>query len=172
MDTHMNAKKIAIGAAIGGAVGCIAVALLSSKNANSVKAKCGGYGDKLKSFVNEVSSNISENINETTGSMTDKAYDLIESVKKEIGEFPDFDNKDFIKGLIVGGVLGGLLGSGTTLLCNGNVPSNWKAMAKNVLQLLETTGLSKQQAAGHCKITDNILDFTAAGIQLWKKIKK
>ena len=170
MNNQMNAKDVMIGAAIGGAVGCVAAYMLSSKNVRGLAGTCGEYGDKVKSILNEFSSSVSDSISEKSSYVADKAQDIIESVKDEIGEFPDLSNEDFRKGLIVGGVLGGLLGSGTTMLCsNGSCaePSNWKAMAKKVLSAIETNGQSFKQ-----KSTTDIFDLAVAGMQLWKKLQK
>lgn len=179
MSNYLNAKRIVLGAVIGGALGGIAVTLLASNNnGKGLRGTCEEYGDKIKNIISEMSNNIAGNINEKTAFMSDKTKEIIESIKDEIGEFPDLENKDFKKGLIVGGILGGLLGSGTTWVCKGNNEERnsqaygWQKMAKNVLEILDTKSQSKHEAPHQSKTVHDVFDFAVAGLQLWKNINR
>lgn len=192
MDDKSGNKKLVAGAIIGGAVGCIAATMIASRNSKGIAETCKEYSDKFKNMIEDMGSTVSEAVHDKAECVTDKAHDVIESVKSEIGEFPGLDNADFKKGLIVGAAIGGLLGSGSTMLYNKltggehakalQSPTDWKAMASKALQLLDVNHhvedavhkaedtVHKAEAAVSTKASD-ILDFAAAGIQLWKNMK-
>lgn len=179
MGNRIDPKKVVFGAVLGGAVGGIAVSVLSLNNGNSLKGTCEKYSDKIRMLVQEIKENITDNINEKTGFVTDKTKEIIESIKDEIEEFPGLDNKDFKKGLLIGGILGGLLGSGTTLLCKATCEekkcdqsSGWKQIAKEVLGVLDTKGQSRVEQPRQSKTMHDVFDFAMAGIQLWKNVNK
>lgn len=168
-------KKIVTGAIVGGAVGCIAATMLRSKNKGLVDT-CKEYTDKFNGLLQDMKDNVSDK----KEYVTDKAHDIIDSVKDEIGDFPSLDNSDFTKGLIVGSAVGSLLGSGSTMLYkhfSKDTPIDWKEMAQQVLKLLDVNTHTAEKFLEKAekkatKVSNDVLDFAEAGIQLWKKIKK
>lgn len=174
-----STKKIATGAIIGCAVGCIAANMLASKNSKGLADTAKEYTDNFKTMLADMGSNVSDTVQDKVDYVNDKAHDVINSVRKEIGEFPNLENKDFKKGLIVGAAMGGLLGSGSTMMHNWHANqkdsnTDWKAIVKNVLHLLDVG--NHPDESQHIEVasnkTNDVLDFATAGIQLWKKMKK
>lgn len=139
----MNQRNIIIGAVIAGAVGSLATAFLCSNRRTSFMDTCEDYGDKIKSLVSEFSNF--------------DASELVENIKEHISDLPEMDSKDFIKGVVIGAALAGLVGSGTALLKgkqNGNCFSAFVNSAKN-----------------SCS-TQDFMDLAQAGIKCWNKFRR
>ncbi len=136
----MSSKKVVVGAVLGGLVAGIAAVMLS-KNKNC-KSSISEYGEKLQDFMQDLQSNIPE----STECFTEKAQEIIETVKNEV--VSDLDSKDFRKGIVVGAVLGGLLGAkGASLKANNST----HPVAKTV---------------------NDLMDFAVSGMAIWKNLQK
>jgi len=159
----MDARKMVIGSVIGGAVGAVAATLFASKSTRKRFAdRVEEYSDRLKSVVNGVSNfDVSE---------------VVETIKDQIEELPDLDNKDFLKGVAVGALLGAVVGSGACMLMNDRTGSNGAfitSMAKKFVNVMNNTAeTAKKTGAAAENLTDDILDFAHAGMKCWNKFKK
>lgn len=145
----MNKKNIIIGAVIAGAVGGIATALYYSKpRKNSFLDICEDYGDKIKSVVGEYSNF------DVSG--------IIDTVKEQIEDLPDMDNKDFIKGIVIGAALAGLVSGGTAIM--GGKNGNLKSFSKNIMNAVD--------CAKNSSTTQDFIDLAHAGLKCWNKFAK
>lgn len=158
----MNSRKVIIGSVIGGAVGAVAVTLLTSKRTRkSFTDMVEECGDKIKSAVN--------------GASNFDMSDVVAVIKDQIEDMPSFDNKDFLKGVVIGAVLGGVLGTGATMWMNGsgNADSCIRSVARQFSTLMDGAAQTATQASRATdNITSDILDFAHAGFKCWKKFAK
>ncbi|MCE5294460.1 MAG: hypothetical protein LLF94_07600 [Chlamydiales bacterium] len=148
METN---QKVVAGAVIGGVLACVAVSLLccNKKKRNTIVDTLEEYGDKVKSMMNNVS-----------------ATDMIDTVQEHIADFPSLDNKDFVKGVVVGTTIAGLVGTGASMFLNGKScqSSSWCGYAKNILDAVNT--VKKSNA------TQDAMHLLNTGIKFWNQIKK
>ena len=153
----MNSRKIIIGSVIGGAVGAVAATLLSSKRARlSICDIVEEYSDKVKCAVN--------------GATNFDFSDVGAIIKDKLDDLPAFDNADFVKGI----VLGAVIGSGAAMLMRGNKSDiSFKSVAKQFTNLINDTQDTVAKASSATNnITHDILDLAHAGLKCWNKLTK
>ena len=177
-DNQMSPQAILIGAVLGGLLGTAASSVLSTKNERSLTDNLGEYGEKIKSLVQDLHGNIANNISDGAECLTEKAQEIVKTIKNEAQSYTDFENKDFRKGVLVGAVLGGLLGAGGACVYNEchekKTPgTNWKKIAQEVLEIMNTKGFSQcRERCTKSHTMDDMLDFAVSGLQLWKNMQR
>jgi hypothetical protein len=148
METN---HKVAAGAVIGGVLACVAVSLLccNKKKRHTIADTLEEYGSKVKSMMNNVN-----------------ATDMIDTVQEHIADFPSLDNKDFVKGVVVGTTIAGIIGTGASMFLNGKncQSSNWCGYAKNIMDAVNTAKKSNA--------TQDAMHLLNTGIKFWNQIKK
>ncbi len=145
----MDSKKIVIGSVIGGAIGAVAVAMLANnyRRRSSFTEIAEEYGDKIKSAVGDIADFDMSNI--------------IETLKDQILDLPDMDNRDFLKGIMVGAALGSVLGCGATSLMQGNNGKKIKSFTKNIMESVDEVRKTSKSTA------QDFMDLATAGIKCW-----
>lgn len=177
-DNQMSLQTILVGAVIGGMLGGTAASVFTSKNASSVRDNFHEYSDKIQAFIHSVNDNVSSSIHDNAESLTDRAHDILSTMKSEFDSFPDLENKDFQKGLMVGAALGSLVGAGGAALYNSCSPkadkcNTWSKVAKEVLNIANHKGrFSGESNKPQSRSINDVLDFAVTGIKLWQNLTK
>ncbi len=150
----MDSRKIIIGSVIGGAIGAVAVTMLAKnyRRPSSFIEIAEEYGDKIKTAVN--------------GFADFDMSNVIEMIKDQISDLPDMDNRDFLKGIMVGAALGGVLGCGASSLLGGNNGKKIKAFTKDIMESVDEVRKTSSSAA------QDFMDLATAGIKCWNKFTR
>ena len=187
-NSQTGSKGLLCGLVVGGLAVGACVALYSSKTGKKLRQDLAEnyeeLGDKIENFFESLKDNVQNNFHEHVDNLSEKTKDAMKSVKNGIGNACDLENKDFRKGLFVGGALGALLTVGGTIMYKASFEDReasvmdnisqhackWSRVIKDALENSEELTRCASSTSRSHSIND-VLDFAALGLRLWKNMK-
>lgn len=137
-----------------------------------------GFGNSSKQTLRRASKNAYR--------WSDRAQKVLKYALKEMNALNNPKNRRLRNGLIAGGLLGGLLATGTVILLsrsnaehNGQHGFNWQKIAKGVHDFLDHHGEEEEEVEEdeepwterYAHRVNDVIDLALAGAQLWKKMR-
>ncbi len=186
-----NSKGVVIGIVLGGALAAAAY-ILTSKNGQKIKQNLAeGYeevSNTVEQFISSLKETVQTNLSQKMEDISEKTKQTLDSAKETLTTFADLESKDFKQGLLIGGIVGVALSVGGTLVFKASFEEKnrfngvehlgcqlvkWKNIVKEVMG--SVTGESNSKIHHFPKqesqTLDELLDFAATGMKLWKTMK-
>lgn len=190
MGSQLNSKEIVIGVLLGGLLGGASYALLTTKKGRRLQRKAAGtfedLRDKVEEYIQCISNKTEDVLSCAKGqgdTWSEKANDVLELVKDHIETVTGPEGRDLRQGILIGALIGGALGVGSSLLMsntekNGDfaqVISDKAAKLKDIIQnVLDATAEHPKKTYNAAKgdSLNEVLKLAMSGMQLWKSMKR
>jgi len=195
-DGERHSGGMLAGVVLGGALVAAAAYILTSKNGQKIKRELReGYKEatnKVEQFIGGLKDTMQTHLSQKMEDISEKTSSTIGSAKEALTAFADLENRDFKQGLVVGGILGVALSIGSTLVFKASFEEKnsfngiehlgcqlikWKNIAKEMMESVTGEGSNRDNSKihhfpqGQSQTLDEVLDFAATGMKLWKKVK-
>ena len=176
-----GSKGLLFGMALGGALVGVAAYLVTSKNGRKLQQELMKGYEEASHQVEHCIGSLKEKMQTT---VTKKMEDISEKTTEMLTDFADVESKDFKQGILVGGIVGVVLSIGCTMVFKASLEEEngfehfgsqlvqWKNILKEVMDTFgKTTSKIHPFPSDQSHTLDELVDFAATGMKLWKKVK-